>query len=266
MKVVLLCGGLGTRLSEETAVKPKPMVMIGDKPILWHIMNTYAQFGFNDFVLALGYKGVSIKEYFLNYQLLNSDSVVDLQTGKNEILRKKELDWRISLIDTGELTLTGGRLLRLKPLLSEGGTFMLTYGDGLSNINIAELLKFHKSHGKAATISAVRAPARFGRIAMDGNAVSDFREKSQALEGWINGGFFVFEPKVFDYLENDQTILEESPLQKLAFDNQLMAYKHEGFWQCMDTLRDKNYLESLLTKESVPWLSAEKAGESFAQS
>jgi glucose-1-phosphate cytidylyltransferase len=253
MKVIVLCGGLGTRLSEETSIRPKPMVTIGDKPILWHIMNCYSSFGFQDFVLALGYKGEVIKNYFLNYHSISGDSIIDLATGQAKLIRPETPDWRISLIETGASTMTGGRLQRLKPLLAEEKTFMLTYGDGVSDVNISDLLKFHQSHGKIATLCAVRPPARFGRLILDDSLVTDFKEKAQGIEGWINGGFFVFERSIFDYLTDDHCVLEESPLQRLAADGQLEAFRHEGFWQCMDTLRDKHLLEELWQKQPAPW-------------
>ncbi len=252
MKVVILAGGFGTRLSEETVVKPKPMVEIGGRPILWHIMNIYWAYGFNEFIIALGYKGEVIKEYFLNYYNLNSDLTISLKTGEVKVTRNCYRDWIIHLIDTGLNTMTGGRLHRLKDTLKDE-TFMLTYGDGVSNINIDKLVEFHRSHGKIATVTAVRPSARFGGVKFDGEKVIEFTEKPQSGEGWINGGFFVFEPQVFDYLYGDDTILERDPLENLAKDGQLMAYRHEGFWQCMDTLRDKNYLEELWQSGNPPW-------------
>lgn len=252
MKVVILAGGFGTRLSEETIVKPKPMVETGGKPILWHIMNIYDAYGFNEFVVALGYKGESIKEYFLNYHNLQSDLTVSLKTGEVTASKNCCRDWTVHLIDTGLNTMTGGRLYRLKDKL-KGESFMLTYGDGVSNIDINKLLEFHKSHGKKATITAVKPSARFGGMKFNGDRVIEFTEKPQAGEGWINGGFFVFEPEVFKYLSGDQTVLEKEPLENLAKDGQLMAYKHEGFWQCMDTLRDKQLLEKLWESGKAPW-------------
>lgn len=253
MKVVILCGGMGTRLSEETAVRPKPMVTVGGHPILWHIMNCYGRHGFGRFVLALGYKGEAIKEYFLNYYSLDSDLCVDLKTGTVEHIRPSRRDWQVELIDTGAESMTGGRLHRLEPLLKAGGTFMLTYGDGVGDIDIRKLLAFHRRHGRLATVTAVRPPARFGGMIFDGDRVAEFREKPQTGEGWINGGFFVFEPQVFDYLDGDATVLEGTPLEQLARDGQLMAYKHEGFWQCMDTIRDRQLLESLWATDRAPW-------------
>jgi glucose-1-phosphate cytidylyltransferase len=256
MKTVILCGGLGTRLSEETTLKPKPMVTIGGRPILWHIMKTYGRQGYSEFLLALGYKAEVIKEYFLNYHTLNSDFTINLQTGEVENLRPVSLDWNISLIDTGASSMTGGRLLRLKSALQDEQTFMLTYGDGVADVDINQLIAFHKSHGKVATMTAVRPPARFGTMNFSGEQITHFEEKPQAGEGWINGGYFVFEKEIFSYLDDDTTILERSPLEKLAKDGQLMAYKHEGFWKCMDTLRDKNYLDELCQKGLTPWLNS----------
>lgn len=252
MKTVILCGGLGTRLSEQTYLKPKPMVEIGEKPILWHIMNIYGAYNFKDFVLATGYKGEVIKEYFLNYYNFQSDLKISLKTKEVQVLKKHSIDWNVHIVDTGSDTMTGGRLLRLKDTL-KNETFMLTYGDGVSNINIKELVAFHKSHGKIATITAVKPIARFGGMAFDDNKVISFKEKTQTNEGWINGGFLVFEPKVFDYLRGDDTILERKPLENLTKDGQLMAYKHEGFWQCMDTPRDRDVLNDLWESGKAPW-------------
>ena len=252
MKVVILAGGLGTRLSEETVVKPKPMVEIGGKPMLWHIMNIYGAYGFNEFVVALGYKGEVIKEYFLNYYNFQSNLTISLKTGEVSASKNCYRDWTIHLIDTGINSMTGGRLHRLKDRLA-GETFMLTYGDGVSNVDIKKLVDFHKSHGKIATVTAVKPSARFGGMKFNGDRVVEFTEKPQTGEGWINGGFFVFEPKVFDYLQGDDTILEGKPLENLAKDGQLTAYKHDGFWQCMDTLRDKQLLENLWANAKAPW-------------
>ena len=252
MKVVILAGGLGTRLSEETIVKPKPMVEIGGKPMLWHIMNIYGAYGFNEFVVALGYKGEVIKEYFLNYYNFQSNLTISLKTGEVSASKNCYRDWTIHLIDTGINSMTGGRLHRLKDRLA-GETFMLTYGDGVSNVDIKKLVDFHKSHGKIATVTAVKPSARFGGMKFNGDRVVEFTEKPQTGEGWINGGFFVFEPKVFDYLQGDDTILEGKPLENLAKDGQLTAYKHDGFWQCMDTLRDKQLLENLWANAKAPW-------------
>lgn len=254
MKVVILCGGLGTRLSEETQVKPKPMVGIGGRPILWHIMKIYEHYGFNDFTLALGYKGEVIKDYFLNYHARLSDLTVNLKSGQVDYSNPTAEDWRVSLIDTGATTLTGGRLLRLKHHLQSGSTFMLTYGDGVSDVNVTELLAFHRDHGKLATVTAVRPSARFGGLRLGEGRVLDFKEKPQSGEGWINGGFFVFESAVFDYLEGDATVLEQAPLETLAHDGQLMAFEHPGYWQCMDTIRDRDALQAACESGSAPWL------------
>lgn len=253
MKTVILCGGLGTRLSEETSLRPKPMVEIGARPILWHIMKSYAAHGFDEFVLALGYKGEYIKDYFLNYHPRTSDLTVRLATGEVIFKNPTAEDWSVSLVDTGAQSMTGGRLHRLEPLLREHGTFMLTYGDGVANVDIRKLVEFHKKHGKIATITAVRPPARFGELVMNGDSIEAFKEKPQTGAGWINGGFFVFEPGIFDYLHGDATVLEESPLEKLANDGQLKAYRHDGFWQCMDTLRDRNALDNLWQSGHAPW-------------
>ncbi len=254
MKTVILCGGLGTRLSEETQIKPKPMVEIGGKPMLWHIMKIYEHYGYNDFFLALGYKGEVIKDYFMNYHARQSNLSVNLNNGKVNYSEPNSEDWNVSLIDTGALTMTGGRLLRLKKFLKNSGTFMLTYGDGVSNINIDELVNFHRSHGKLATVSAVRPPVRFGELIIEENKVSHFQEKPQASEGWINGGFFVFEPEVFDFLIDDTTFLERDPLEKLALKGELMAYKHSGFWQCMDTVRDRDLLQEKWKNGKAQWI------------
>ncbi|MFT4553076.1 MAG: glucose-1-phosphate cytidylyltransferase [Chlamydiales bacterium] len=252
MKTVFLAGGLGTRLSEKTSAIPKPMVEIGGKPIIWHIMNIYAAHGFKDFALALGYKAEVIKEYFLNFHALNNPLTIDLKTGKTTIHTVNKMDWTVQLVDTGDKTDTGGRVKRLQSWVGNE-TFMLTYGDGLADVNIRDLVAFHKSHGKLATITAVRPPARFGSLSFDGDKVTDFTEKPQTGEGWINGGFFVLEPEVFDYIEGDQTIWERGPLERLANEGQLMSFKHEGFWRPMDTLRDQRLLESLWNEGSAPW-------------
>lgn len=252
MKTVILCGGLGTRLSEESNVKPKPMVEIGGNPMLWHIMNIYGAHGFKEFILAAGYKGEMIKEYFLNYYNFQSDLTISLKDGSVEAMKKCYRDWTVHIIDTGNNSMTGGRLLRLKDKL-KNQTFMLTYGDGVSNIDIKKLLDFHKSHKKIATVAAVRPVARFGMIELNGDKVKKFKEKLQTAEGWINGGFFVFEPEIFDYLKSDKTVLEAEPLEKLAREGELMAFKHEGFWGCMDTLRDKQALAALWASGKSPW-------------
>jgi glucose-1-phosphate cytidylyltransferase len=252
MKVAILAGGVGSRLSEETVVKPKPMVEIGGQPILWHVLRHYASYGFNDFVIALGYKGECIKKYVVDYASLSSNLKVNLASGEVETNGGTPLNWDIELVDTGQPTLTGGRIKRLAPFIGNE-TFMLTWGDGVSNVNLDELLAFHRSHGKLGTVTAVRPAARFGRIEMEGNRVVEFTEKPQLGEGWINGAFFVLEPEIFDYIEGDQTQWERGPMENLARDGQLMAYKHDGFWQCMDTLRDKVLLESLWNGGNAPW-------------
>jgi glucose-1-phosphate cytidylyltransferase len=225
MKVVILAGGLGTRLAEETSVKPKPMIEIGGQPIVWHIMNIYAHYGLKQFLLALGYRGDVAKDYFLRYHMTNSDVTVNLCTGAVQVLKSHRRDWEVRMIDTGSDTPTGGRLSRLEPQLRTGGTFLLTYGDGVANVNIAELLEFHRSHGRIATVTVVRPPARFGTMTFDGDRVREFREKAQTSEGWINGGFFAFEPEIFDYLGGDR-MLESEPLEQLAADGELMAFRH----------------------------------------
>ena len=251
MKVVILAGGRGTRLAEETSVRPKPMVEIGRHPILWHIMKIYAHYGFKDFLVACGYKGEVIKEYFNNFFILNSDYEIDLASGDRRIVNDSGIDWKVGVIDTGTETMTGGRILRLRPWL-KNRTFMVTYGDGVADIDLAELKAWHQDHGRLATVTAVRPPARFGGLDLRGDVVRAFTEKPQAGGGWINGGFFVFEPGVFDYLEDDGSILEREPLEQLARDGELMAFRHEGFWQPMDTLRDKLNLEALWS-EAAPW-------------
>ena len=253
MKTVILCGGLGTRISEETSIKPKPMVEIGGNPILWNIMKTYERYGFNDFILALGYKGHIIKDYFSNYNLQNSDFTINTRTGiKHFDSINKAEDWNVDLIDTGKLTLTGGRILRLKDKLKE--TFFLTYGDGVCNVDLNKLLDFHKSHGKVATVTAVRPPARFGGMKIEKNQVKEFKEKPQIGEASINGGYFVFEPEIFNYIKDDNSILEKEPLETLSRENQLMAYEHNDFWHCMDTIRDRDALNNFIKEGYTPWL------------
>ena len=252
MKVVILAGGLGTRLAEETEVKPKPMVEIGEQPILWHIMKHYSYYGFKEFFVALGYKGEVIKRYFHDYYSLNGSMTIDFATGRIENHNKECEDWCIHLMDTGLETYTGGRVKRLEPWLRDG-TFMATYGDGVSNIDLQALLRFHRSHGRVGTVTAVRPPARFGGLIFDGDLVANFTEKPQAGEGWINGGFLVFEPAVFDYLKGDQSSLEADALERLAADRQLAAYRHGDFWQCMDHLRDVRLLRSLWQSGNAPW-------------
>jgi len=253
MKTVILCGGLGTRLSEETQVKPKPMVEIGGRPMLWHIMKIYEKHGFNDFTLALGYKGEVIKDYFMNYHARQSDLTVHLKGGKVDYSNPTAEDWRVSMIDTGAKSMTGGRLLRLKPHLESSGTFMLTYGDGVSDVDLTALLAFHRSHGRLATVTAVRPPVRFGELSIEKNRVTKFQEKPQAVEGWINGGFFVFEPGVFDFISDDSTLLEREPLEQISEKGELMVFQHPGYWQCMDTLRDKATLEDMWVNDKAPW-------------
>jgi glucose-1-phosphate cytidylyltransferase len=252
MKVGILAGGLGTRFAEETETLPKPMIEIGGKPILWHIMRYYAQYGFSDFAIALGYKGEVIKRYMVEYSSLATNLTVRLKDGSFELHHGARDDWTVELIDTGYYTATGGRIKRLQPYLG-GETCLLTWGDGLSDLDLNDLIAFHRSHGKLATLTAVRPPARFGHMELDGSQVLEFSEKPQTGEGWINGAFFVLEPGVFDYIEGDDTQFELEPLENLAKDGQLMAYQYTGFWQCMDTLRDKKLLERLWVNDEAPW-------------
>jgi len=252
LKVVILAGGRGSRLSEETDLKPKPMVEIGGRPILWHIMKHYAHYGFKEFYIALGYRGEMIKRYFLDYNLMNSSMTINLTDGKISSHRNAPEDWLVHLIDTGIPTNTGGRLGRLKDFLADG-TFMVTYGDGVGNVDLSRLLAFHRSQHRLATVTAVRPPARFGAIRLEGDLVPQFAEKSQTSEGWINGGYFVFEPAMLSYLRGDETSLEVDALEKIASDGQLAAYRHEDFWQPMDTLRDLRVLESLWQTGKPPW-------------
>ncbi|GEM45260.1 glucose-1-phosphate cytidylyltransferase [Deinococcus cellulosilyticus] len=253
MKAVILAGGLGTRLAEETSIRPKPMVEIGGKPILWHIMNIYAAHGIKEFIIALGYKGESIKEYFLHYYAINNDISIDLKTGQTTIHDGKQPDWKVHLVDTGLHTQTGGRLKRLKDWLGEDETFLATYGDGVGNINITELLKFHADHGKLATLTAVRPPSRFGGLKLENGQITEFIEKPSLGEGWINGGFFVLNRKVLDFVQNDDIIWEREPLETLSRSGELMAFQHDGFWQPMDTLREKQVLEKLWESGNAPW-------------
>jgi glucose-1-phosphate cytidylyltransferase len=252
MKVVILAGGLGTRLSEETEIRPKPMVEIGGRPILWHIMKHYAYYGFKEFYIALGYKGDVIKRYFLDYYTMSGSMSIDLATGKVQMHDRESEDWLIHLVDTGQNTNTGGRLKRLKPWLKDE-SFMLTYGDGVCNIDLQSLLQFHRAQGRIATLTAVRPPARFGGLLFDGDLVTEFIEKPQIGEGWINGGFMLLEPAIFDYIADDDSNLEADALEYLAPHRQLAAFRHEQFWQCMDTLRDKRLLERLWLENSAPW-------------
>ena len=263
--VVILAGGFGTRLAEETDKIPKPMVRVGGEPLIWHIMQIYARHGFKKFLIACGYRGEQIKEYFHNFRMRSQDYFVDLGSGERDVVKHNGVDWKVGVIDTGLETMTGGRILRLSKWLREG-TFMVTYGDGLGNIDVSELLRFHRSHGKLATVTAVRPPARFGGLALDGDTVVEFSEKNQTGEGWINGGFFVFEPKVLEYIEDDGTFLEREPLERLAEDGELRAYRHEGFWQPMDTLREKRQLQAYWDTGNPPWLGdpvsvGKKAGD-----
>ena len=256
MKVVILAGGFGSRLFEETENKPKPMVEIGNRPILWHIMMHFFHYGFDDFIIALGYKGESIKRYMLEYSSLNANLSINFKSGKIDTHGGYVPDWQVELVDTGLNTNTGGRIKRLAPLLDD--TFLLAWGDGLSDIDLKALTDFHKTHGRIATIVAVRPPARFGHIEMDGNRVTEFSEKPQTKEGWISGGIFVLEPAVFEYISGDETQWEKDPLQNLAINGELMAYYHDSFWQCMDTLRDRNLLNGLWESGNAPWSTREE--------
>lgn len=251
VKLVILAGGLGTRLSEETVLKPKPMVEIGGKPILWHIMKYYAHFGINDFIICCGYKGYVIKEYFANYFLHQSDVTFNMKENKMIVHKERAEPWTVTLVDTGDQTMTGGRIKRIEKYVDD--TFCLTYGDGLSNINITKLIEFHKYNKTISTVSAVKPPGRFGSLMMKDNKVTKFVEKPSGDSNWINGGFFVFETDIMDYLDNDQEILEKKPLEKLALEGQLSAFIHNGFWKPMDTLRDKNQLEDLWQSNNAPW-------------
>ena len=252
MRVIILAGGFGTRLPEYTEMLPKPMVPVGGKPILWHIMKTYAHFGHMDFYVALGYKAEVIKEYFLQYRTLNADFTVDLGTGVVTPHQLDKVDWRVTLVDTGQSSMTGGRVRRMKPYI-ENETFLLTYGDGVSNVNLEELVAFHKNHGKLVTVTAVRPGARFGELQLDNLQVTSFQEKPQLGQGWINGGYFVIEPGFFDLIAGDSTILEREPLEQAARMGELMAFKHEGFWQCMDTKRDRDNLEEMWRQGNALW-------------
>jgi glucose-1-phosphate cytidylyltransferase len=253
MKAVILAGGLGSRLSEETVLRPKPMVEVGGRPILWHIMNILATHGINEFIIALGYKAEIVKQYFLNFYALNNDVSIDLATGNTRIHRGAQSTWKVHLVDTGLSTQTGGRLKRLAGWFAVDETFMLAYGDGVADLDITDMIRFHQTHGKLATVATVVAPERFGRIAYDGDRVSAFFEKPDSREGWINGGFFVLHPRAISYIEEDSTAWERAPVERLAKDGQLMGYRHHGFWSCMDTLREKNYLEELWNSGKAPW-------------
>jgi glucose-1-phosphate cytidylyltransferase len=252
MKVILLAGGLGTRLSEYTNLVPKPMVPIGGKPILWHIMETYSRFGHKDFYIALGYKAEVIKEYFLNYRALNSDFTVDLASGAVHPHQLDSVDWKVTLVNTGDSTMTGGRVKRIQPFIGNE-PFLLSYGDGVANVDIDDLLRFHKAHGKMVTVTAVRPAARFGELELDQERVSRFQEKPQLHDGWINGGFFVVEPDFFELIPDDQSMLEREPLTSAVAMGELMAYRHEGFWHCMDSKRDHDLLEAMWSQGTAPW-------------
>jgi glucose-1-phosphate cytidylyltransferase len=254
MKTVILCGGMGTRIREETEIRPKPMVEIGGMPILWHIMKTYAGYGFNEFILCLGYKGEQIKEYFYNYEMLSNDFTIELGTKNIDVYpRHSEKGWKVTLVDTGSDAMTGARVKRVQKFI-DSDTFMLTYGDGVADINIKNLLEFHKQHGKIGTVTAVTPPSRYGELIISEDHVMSFTEKPQEVKDSISGGYFVFNSKIFDYLEDkDNCVLEKEPLCSLALDKQLKVYKHKGFWQCMDTYRDYKYLQSLWDKGDPPW-------------
>lgn len=253
MKAVILAGGRGTRISEESGLKPKPMIEIGGRPILWHIMKLYGAHGIREFIVCCGYKGYVIKEYFANYFLHSSDVTFDLTDNSMEIHAKKAEPWRVTLIDTGEDSMTGGRLKRVAPYLSDQDAFCFTYGDGVANVDLSSLINFHQSHGRLATVTAVKPPGRFGALSLDGNLIVDFQEKPAGDGAWINGGFFVLSPKTLDFVEDDQTVWEREPMERLAKDDQFRAFFHEGFWQPMDTLRDKGLLEELWQTGQAPW-------------
>lgn len=253
MKAVILAGGLGSRLSEETEFRPKPMVKIGGRPILWHILQIYSHHGVNEFVIALGYKSEVVKEYFLNFFSINNDISVDLGTGETTVHSRSRTPWKVHLIDTGMKTMTGGRLKRLRSWVAKEREFCFTYGDGVANLDIRVLLDFHRSHGKLATMTTVRVPERFGRIAFEGRRVAKFYEKPEESQGWINGGFFVLSPEVLEYIDGDETIWEREPVQRLTEAGELMGYQHSGFWSCMDTLKEKHYLETLWESGQAPW-------------
>lgn len=252
MKVIILAGGFGTRLSEYTESIPKPMVTVGGRPILWHIMKTYASFGHTDFHVALGYKAEVVKEYFLHYRSLNADFTVDLHSGETTSHQTDEIDWKVTLVHTGLESMTGGRVKRMQQFIGNE-PFLLTYGDGVADIDIGALVDFHRSHGKMVTVSAVHPSARFGELDLDDGRVISFKEKPQTTQGWINGGYFVIEPEFFDLIDGDSTILEREPLEKVAKMGELMAYSHDGFWQCMDTKRDRDLLEDLWQQDRAPW-------------
>jgi glucose-1-phosphate cytidylyltransferase len=250
---VILAGGFGTRLSEETAVRPKPMVEIGGKPILWHIMKTFDTYGVNEFIIGLGYKGDAIKDYFLNFYAINNDISVDLATGGTVIHDGNQPRWKVHLVDTGLTTQTGGRLRRLRKWLDGDSVFFFTYGDGVADVDLKALLSFHEAHGRLATVTTVRSPARFGRIVFEGDRVTEFFEKPEAGEGWINGGFFALDVRAIDYIDGDESVWERDAVERMALDGQLMGYRHYGFWSCMDTLKEKNFLEDLWQSGRAPW-------------
>lgn len=252
MKAVILAGGFGTRISEESHLRPKPMIEIGGKPILWHIMKIYSHYGINDFVICLGYKGYMIKEYFANYFLHMSDVTFDMSSNQMHVHHKSAEPWKVTLVNTGESSMTGGRLRRVREYLDDED-FCFTYGDGVADIDIGKLVEFHRAHGKLATVTAIQPPGRYGALAMDGDAVLGFQEKPKGDGGWINGGFFVLSPKVLNYIDSDDTTWEQEPLITLAGEDQLRAYQHDGFWQAMDTLREKNLLEDLWQSKTAPW-------------
>lgn len=252
MKTIILAGGFGTRLAEYTDVIPKPMVPVGGRPMLWHIMRSYAHFGHKDFYLALGYKAEVVKEYFLHYRTLNADFTVDLATGAIVPYQTDEADWRVTLVDTGLESMTGGRVKRLQSFIGNE-PFMMTYGDGVADLDLNKLIAFHRSHGKMVTVTAVHPGARFGELVMNGSQITSFKEKPQTGQGWINGGYFVIEPEFFEMIEGDNAVLERGPLESAAMQGELMAYQHDGFWQCMDTKRDRDLLEELWIKGIAPW-------------
>jgi len=254
MKAVILAGGLGSRLSEETTLRPKPMVEVGGKPILWHIMKIYACHGITEFIIALGYKAEFVKDYFLSFYAINNDLTIDLGSGATTIHKNgDQTNWKVHLVDTGLHTQTGGRLKRLRHWLGENETFLFTYGDGVTDLDIRSLLEFHQRHGKLATVTTVRSPARFGRIAFDGDDITEFYEKPETGEGWINGGYFVLNSRAIDYIDGEETIWERDPIVRLAQDRQLIGYRHHGFWSCMDTLKEKHLLDDLWNTGKAPW-------------
>ena len=252
MKTVILAGGFGTRLSEETSILPKPMVQIGGRPIIWHIMKMYSSHGFNEFIICLGYRGDVIKEFFMNYFMLQSDLKIDMESNNIEVLNRNVEPWKITLVDTGQNTMTGGRIKRIKEYIGNE-TFFLTYGDGVSDIDFDKLLDFHKSQKTYATLTAVQPPGRYGAFTLNSDKIASFREKPKGDSAWINGGFFVLEPQIFDYIEKDSTIWEREPMERLAYEGKLSAYKHEKYWQSMDSLRDKNVLEEVWSSGNPPW-------------